>query len=361
MSGLTDNLPGGENAWLPGIVEGFFGRAWSWEDRHAYVPFLREHGLGGYLYAPKGDTWFRKQWFLPSPRLHREALSALCAGYREAGLEFGVGLSPYELYRHFNRGKREQLRDKIGEINDIGATTLCLLFDDMPGALPDLARRQAEIVDCVLELSTAQRVILCPTYYSFDPVLSRVFGECPERYLEDLGELLDPGVELFWTGPRVLSSEYPEAHLREVAGLLRRRPVLWDNYPVNDAQRLTPFLHLRPFVREAAALRAHCAGHFANPMNQSWLSRIPLASLGALYRGEEASLEKACLTLCGEALGALLLEDAAAFQDSGLDRLDQAARTKLRERYAAFPGNPYAREILEWLDGAYAFDPACLT
>jgi hyaluronoglucosaminidase len=40
------------------------------------------------------------------------------------------------------------------------------------------------------------------------------------------------------------------------------------------------------------------------------------------------------------------------FQETGLDRLGDTAG-RLRERYAAFD-HPAAREILAWLDGAYA-------
>ncbi|MEM8934075.1 MAG: sulfatase-like hydrolase/transferase, partial [Acidobacteriota bacterium] len=35
------------------------------------------------------------------------------------------------------------------------------------------------------------RFIACPTYYSFDPALERVFGAMPENYLTDFGRLLD--------------------------------------------------------------------------------------------------------------------------------------------------------------------------
>lgn len=343
-----------------GVVEGFFGRAWSADDRLAWADFLVAQGFDSYVYAPKNDPLLRKAWHQNGPPPWREELRALCAHYRERGLDFGIGLSPYELYREFP-DKREHLRDKLRELDEIGPTTLYILFDDMQGDLPDLARRQADIMDFVMTESRAARFALCPTYYSSDPILARQFGAEPAHYLDDLGRLLDPAVEVFWTGPRVLSHDYPEAHLREVGALLRRRPLIWDNYPVNDARRLTSFLHLRPPTRDPAIMRAHCSGHLANPMNESWLSRIPLHGLAARYRGEPAALERACLAICGEAVGGLLLEDAARFQDVGLDGLGAAEKRALRARYAAHPDNPCAREVVEWLDGVYTFDPACLT
>ena len=170
-------------------------------------------------------------------------------------------------------------------------------------------------------------------------------------------ELSRPGRRASAQAPKAL----PQEALANIPALLRRKPLIWDNYPVNDAKRLTPFLHLRPPAHDAAMMRAQCAGHLANPMNESRLSQVPLHALAALYRGETPSLEHACLALCGETVGALLLEDAARFQDQGLDAMDAADTRALRARYAVHPHSPYAREVVEWLDGVYTFDPACLT
>ena len=45
-----------------GIIEGFFGRPWSWTERADAVRFLRPHGYSFYLYAPKADSWLRRRW-----------------------------------------------------------------------------------------------------------------------------------------------------------------------------------------------------------------------------------------------------------------------------------------------------------
>ena len=46
----------------------------------------------------------------------------------------------------------------------------------MRGDIPNLANLQIDYMHQVAELSTAKRIIFCPTYYSFDPVLEKVFG-----------------------------------------------------------------------------------------------------------------------------------------------------------------------------------------
>src|SRR5690606_15582159 len=121
---------------------------------------------------------------------------------------------------------------------------LCLLFDDMRGDIPHIARIQADLTRRATELSSASKVMLCPTYYSDDPVLEKVFGPRPQDYWPSLKREIDPEVDIFWTGPRVCSDSYPLAHLDEIAERLGRQPVLWDNYPVNDGAVKSRHLHL---------------------------------------------------------------------------------------------------------------------
>lgn len=351
--------------WRLGTIEGFFGRSWSWQARSEHVRFLAAQGFNSYIYAPKSDARLRKNWQSLHDRTDTSHLTSLASECRSLGIDFGIGLSPYELYRNFDTAHERLLIAKIEHLNSIGADTLCILFDDMTGDLAGLAARQRTIMDCVQQYSTARRFALCPTYYSSDPLLAKLFGSPPEHYLEELGALLAPDIDVFWTGPKVISTEYPRAHLQDIAQKLQRKPLLWDNYPVNDAKRLTAFLHLLPFERNTAELRALCAGHLANPMNQAVLSQLPLHTLASLYQGStatrEALLEEACSDLLPQALAKVLLEDAASFQHEGLERFAPERRQALLQRYEKLLPAAAAREVTEWLQDAYAFDPACLT
>lgn len=348
-----------------GVIEGFFGSSWSWEARLDFAPYLAENAYQAYLYGPKEDDYLRKLWYQDCPPLHLDRLRQLALKYHDHKLEFGVCLSPFEIHDNFKAEKRRQLERKVAEINSLNCDTLCILFDDMRGDFPGLAQTQCEIVHTVQACSKAKQLIMCPTYYSYDDKLPKFFGDMPTGYLEDLGRELSPAIDIFWTGPQVISASYPASHLREVTDKLQRRPLIWDNYPVNDSAQTSPFLHLRAF-QERDKLQALCRGHFVNPMKQAYLSRIPLQSLPRLYReGEgydpEQAFREACLNLCGATLGSLLIEDLKDFQDRGLETLTAEENAALRQRYAEFSGHPYGMEILDWLAGNYAFDPACLT
>lgn len=360
MKALTGLPPG----YRLGIVEGFFGREWTWQQRHDWASFLASTGCNSWLYAPKGDSWLRRQWQVPFPQKHLEQLTTLASKCSAKGIDFGIGLSPYELYRDFSAARRAQLLAKLDAISSTGANTLCLLFDDMPGDFPELARAQCEIMAFVMTHSKARRFVFCPTYYSSDPLLARFFGREPSDYLDTLGLALDPQVEIFWTGPKVISTEYPADHLQEVAGRLRRRPLLWDNYPVNDAQRLCGRLHLKPPVRDLAVLQAHTSGHLANPMNQPWLSRIPVQGLALQYADraeQDRGWQQALQAVATPALARLLTRDEPLFSQSGLDSMDDIQRQALAQEYSALAPEPMAAEICDWLQGGFAFDPACLT
>ncbi|WP_166263369.1 beta-N-acetylglucosaminidase domain-containing protein [Marinobacter caseinilyticus] len=340
-----------------GIIEGFFGQPWSWQERQQVCGFLAQHGYGFYLYAPKADVFLRRRWQEPHPPAEAKALTAFGAFCRSQGVRFGVGLSPYEAYRQFDQTARDALARKLAAFDEMGVEDLALLFDDMSGDSPELADRQAEIIHWAKGQSNASRVLTCPSYYSDDPVLDRVFGRRPDDYLERLGELLDPDVEVFWTGEEVCAREVSVGHLDRVAKQLRRKPFLWDNYPVNDGERMSRFLHLRGFTGRPATLRDHLAGHGINPALQPTLSCIPALTLaesyrsGADYEYGQAQTRASQLVL-GEELGGAVGADLLTLQDAGLDRLSDTKKAQLRARYACYE-HPGAAEIVRWLAGNY--------
>ncbi|MEA3030940.1 MAG: hyaluronoglucosaminidase [Sphingomonadales bacterium] len=338
-----------------GLIEGFFGRPWSWPDRREAVRFLRPRNYLFYLYAPKADPYLRRRWQEPHPEAELAELAALRDVCRAEGVRFGIGLSPFELHLHAERGWQDRLAAKLASLAPLKPDDLALLFDDMRGDVADLASRQAAIVHFAAERGVAERIFACPTYYSDDPVLDAAFGARPPFYLEQLGRLLDPAIRIFWTGEEVCAREYSPGHLARVAGQLRRKPTLWDNYPVNDGARMSLHLHLRGVTGRPASLAGQIAGHGVNPA--SLLSRVPLLTLAESYATGDsyeygAAFARAARTVLGDALAARVGRDLPTLQDRGLDRLAER-RAVLRARYAAFD-HPAAREITAWLDGHWS-------
>jgi hypothetical protein len=343
-----------------GVIEGFFGREWTWDDRATYAQFLSENRFDFYIYAPKGDRHLRQHWNQDWPEETWRHLHELRETYRQNGVAFGLGLSPFDVQQNYDQTARHALLAKTERLNELDPDILCILFDDMKGDVSDLARIQADMAHLIVGASRATRHIVCPSYYSDDPVLEKVFGSAPPAYLEDLGRLLEPKLDIFWTGPLVCSVEYPRDHLEDVAARLGRKPFLWDNYPVNDGAKKIKHLHLNAFrPHDVADL---ISGHAINPMNQAWLSRLPMltfeASHGTEYKPTAALREALEKEGCPAALARRLEDDIAAFQDQGLAGI---AVGDFLKTYQELPAHPYRDEVVEWLSGKYEFDPACLT
>lgn len=346
-----------------GLIEGFYGRRWSWAERADMTRFLAGHGYRRYVYAPKGDAALRRDWRQPFADEWLQTVEQWARVCRTEGIEWGLGLSPTGLQGRYGKAERQLLRDRLRELDALAPDCLWILFDDMRGDLPRLAINQCAVLDHVLA-ETAAAVAVCPTYYSFDPVLTQVFGPMPKGYLEELGHALPDAVDILWTGESVLSARYTEADCGRVADLLRRPPLIWDNYPVNDGRKTSDHLHLDAFRGRPWQLRDWTRGQMVNPMNQPALSQLPLSTLPAVYRQRDDydpdAARRAAFARLPEELAALLERDWRCFQFDGRSSLPGKERESILAEYERMP-HPAAEEVCRWLRGEYEFDPACLT
>lgn len=340
-----------------GIIEGFFGRPWSWDERRRVVETLAPHGYNFYHYAPKADPFLRRRWMEPHPLVEASQIKSFAGFCQGFGVSFGVGLSPYEAFNDFNQTLRTAFISRVEDLVSLDIAELGIFFDDMHVTLPDLAERQIEITHLARDTAPHLRINITPSFYSDDPVLERVFGTCPPNYLQALGDGLDPVIDIYWTGEEVCAREILPGHLARVGQLLKRKPLLWDNYPVNDGPRMSQFLHLRGFTGRPARNSAFLAGHAINPASQAILSCIPAITLAKSYQlgdnycygaeGFAASRE-----VLGEPVATMLRNDLLSFQDLGLSKLE-ARLDELLERYRAIDHDG-AREVVAWLSGDYA-------
>ena len=379
-----------------GIIEGFYGTSWSWAARRDYPQFMTSVGLNAYIYAPKSDAKLRARWAEPWTNNEMDALKQCARDFQRQGMVFGLGLSPVGLCDATDSGMDAkaaqnalaQLDNKLDQIADISTDLLCILFDDVPSSGEQMASLQLALCDRIRLKAKAERIIVCPSYYTTDPILEKLFGPRPSDYWQTLGNGLDADIDFFWTGEQVCSATYSKDNLELITEQLQRPPVLWDNYPVNDGQKLSRHLHLKAFD-SPVFLSQLTAGHFANPMNQAYLSQLPLATLafqyaqtasqsvsldgqgafeGATKGATKGAIKKQVNTYwqqfaqqqMGDALAADILADIERFQVQGLDSISISEKALLIKKYSCY-SSVYAAEIVGWLEEQYRFDPACLT
>lgn len=264
-----------------GLIEGFYGPPWTFEDRHRAVRFLAERGGTSYVYAPKNDPLHRDRWREPYLPDEWERFARLRRDAAALGVDLWFGLSPLGL-RVSDGQDVERLLAKVAAADAHGLTDLCLLVDDMPEAFGSsqdaerfrsLAAAHARTVDVVRDAQRAagsdRRMWFVPLHYHGDP---------DDDYVREIGELVDPEVAVMWTGPEVCSEVIPAEHGEAVAASLRRPVLYWDNHPVNDGDmRFDP--HLNPFTGRDPRLVSSTRGILANVALEPESSLIALATL----------------------------------------------------------------------------------
>jgi hyaluronoglucosaminidase len=295
-----------------GVVEGFYGRPWSHRDRLDMIRFLGENGFNMYVYAPKDDSHIRSRWRGTYPRSYIEGIRQLSQAAARSSVDFVFTLSPGLDFVYSKAGDRRVLLDRLTAVIEQGCKWVGVLLDDIPTklvraedrkAFSSLGEAHASLLNAIVDglaNSGDVRLLFCPTYYA-NEYLGRKVGE--NQYLEEVGTSLDPRVGVFWTGRHVVSTRITEKDVRGYEAVVRRKPFLWDNYPVNDYYRSggkkdKPRLNLGPFKGRDPEILAHLEGYVANPMNEPEASKIPLLTLSEYIHdpvrySPEASFESA--------------------------------------------------------------------
>ncbi|HEX8522191.1 MAG TPA: beta-N-acetylglucosaminidase domain-containing protein [Tepidisphaeraceae bacterium] len=116
-------------------------------------------------------------------------------------------------------------------------------------------------------------LIFCPSAYTTQD------AEKHQDYIKTVGEEIDREVMMFWTGPLVCSPTITASDAKKFGGWIRRKPVVWDNYPVNDMFPWRPLV--APVKGRSSDLANEVEGVMANPMKQWQASKLPLATLAS--------------------------------------------------------------------------------
>jgi hyaluronoglucosaminidase len=323
-----------------GLVEGFYGRPWTLDQRLDMIDFVAELGMNTFVYSPKHDPATRREWRTPLAGEASEELRLIVAHARERGVALWYGLSPGLSMRYSDQADRRAIETRFDQLRELGVSDIALFLDDIPGRLQhpedravfaDLTAAQLAVITPVEErlAATGARLTVCPTDY---------WGRPDAAGLAAFGSGLAPQTRLFWTGRAICSAELDAADADVFAAATGRRPLYWDNFPVNDVA-MTHELHIGPYTGRDAALAGRCEGIIANPMPLAEASKIGLAGVAAFCLDPEgfdaeAAWERAIRRVAGPRDAEDVREFADAFRGSALCADDAPRLGEVLERFA---------------------------
>uniref|UniRef100_A0A4W4GC87 Protein O-GlcNAcase n=1 Tax=Electrophorus electricus TaxID=8005 RepID=A0A4W4GC87_ELEEL len=268
------------------------------EERAWKELFRRQHkwGLNTYLYAPKDDYKHRMFWREMYSVEEAEQLMTLISAAKEQGIEFIYAISPGLDITFSNQKEVSTLKRKLDQVSHFGCKSFALLFDDIDHNMcpadkevfSSFAHAQVSITNEIFQyLGEPETFLFCPTEYCGTFCYPSV-AQSP--YLRTIGEKLLPGIEILWTGPKVVSKDITVESIEEVTKILRRPPVIWDNIHANDYDQKRLFLG--PYKGRSTELIPRLKGVLTNPNCEFESNFVAIHTLATWYKSNMNGVRK---------------------------------------------------------------------
>lgn len=271
-----DKLPLAEVTDFPdvpyrGVVEGFYGTPWSQEARMNQLDFYGRNKMNVYIYGPKDDPYHSTpHWRKPYPAKEAEQLKKLVDKAYENNVIFYWAIHPGQDIR-WNEEDRSLLLQKFESMYRLGVRGFAVFFDDISGE-GTKADKQAELLNYIDDHFVKVKkdvapLVMCPTEYN------KSWANVEGGYLTTLGEKLNEGIEIMWTGNRVIAT-IDKPGMEFINPLLKRKAYIWWNFPVSDYVR--DHLLLGPVYGNGLDIKDDLSAFVSNPMEYAEASKIAL-------------------------------------------------------------------------------------
>ncbi|WP_151736673.1 protein O-GlcNAcase [Paenibacillus tengchongensis] len=264
-----------------GIIEGFYGTPWSFEDRMDSVRYMAAHRMNAFMYAPKDDPYHRELWREPYPEEIFARIAELKQECDKHLVDFYYCISPGNDLQFRSESDFASLEAKLAAMISIGVRHFALLMDDIDYVLTGdnlhylersglahafVANRVHDYLSSQMQGAT---LAMCPSEY---------WSYWDTEYKRDIRGKLHAEIKVFWTGYFVFAPQIGSRHAQDNSGYYGHDLWLWDNIPVNDCD------HDRLFLDPVRGRYSQLGrtGHqavVANPMNQWECSKITLNTM----------------------------------------------------------------------------------
>ena len=265
-----------------GIIEGFYGIPWTFEERKSMINFLSEIAMDQYIYAPKDDPYHNKKWRDPYPPVEIEKIKALADLARQKNIDFTWAIHPGQNPFDFKSYDEEigKILAKYRQLMGVGVKSFGLCLDDIDKNLAyekrfDHMKLIRDLADFV-EKETGSYLYFVHPWYNDAWIDEK--GYEYEGLLKDI-----KNVNLMWTGSQVVD---PINHKSNEVFFKRtgKKPYIWFNWPVNDYKPSEIFLEIFEFYDSRDI---NFDGFYLNPMNQAEASKIAISQANEYLKNPE--------------------------------------------------------------------------
>lgn len=265
-----------------GVIEGFYGSPWSFEERISMIEFLSDIGMNQYVYAPKDDPYHNIKWREPYPKEKLTEISKLARLSEKRGVDFVWAIHPGQNLIDFNLYEKEmeKLFAKYDSLHQSGVKHFALCMDDIDR---DLAYKQRfdhlkMLKDILKHIEAFENKNLLFVHPWYNGAWTDKKGEEYHRIFRDLDNL-----SIMWTGSQVvfpLTKSSNDSFMK----LSGKKANVWFNWPVNDYLRDQIFMEVFEFYDSTDL---NCESILSNPMNQAELSKLEIYQIADFIKDPE--------------------------------------------------------------------------
>lgn len=268
---------------LRGMIEGYYGIPYTNAKRKSIMELGSYFKMNIYAFAPKNDPYHRDLWWKLYPEAELAEIADLAKFGEEHYNHYTWTIAPFKPDSNpITSENRDEGLDKIinkfGQLYEVGVRQFGVLGDDV-GDLP-----YETVVYVMNKLNTWRKekgdindLIFCPQGYNMD---DWAFRDGTEANIIDDG--FDADIHIFYTGTttcNVVSREAVDRWKTEKVdreGRVRRDPLFWMNWPVNDIDRdewRRVFLGKGEVYEQGVS---DMIGVLTNPMDEAEASKVAL-------------------------------------------------------------------------------------
>src|SRR5687768_6826043 len=120
---------------LSGVIEGFYGRAWTAAQRVEMLDWIAAAGMNTFVYGPKDDLKIRARWRELYDRDEAAALKTLSEAATARGISFMVAIAPCLDVTYSDPAELVALNARLDQLLGVGIRHFALLFDDIPSTM----------------------------------------------------------------------------------------------------------------------------------------------------------------------------------------------------------------------------------